>query len=66
VVTVVGGGRPDTATLTAIEQAIRTVRSLAGTETTGTAPAWLRAARVEGTGRPRIVSPAGLAASVRR
>jgi hypothetical protein len=64
-ITVVGGGHPDTATLAAIEEAVRGARSDAGALATAAAPAWLRAARLEGTGRPRIVSLTGLAAGVR-
>ncbi len=57
---VVGGGRPDGPTLTAIERALALVLARRGRDA-GTAapvtPAWRRAALREGVGGPRSIRP---------
>lgn len=57
---VVHGGSPDAATSAAIEQAVRSVLSATRAAGASEAPAWRRAARLEGTTPVRIRSRAGL------
>ncbi len=64
-VSVVRGGDPDEATLSAIEQAVRTVLAVPSSAATVATPAWRRAARIEALGARRVDSLAALSAEVR-
>jgi hypothetical protein len=64
-VTIVRGGRPDDATLAAIEQAVLTVRAKDEAKASAAAPAWRRASLLEATTMRRITSRAALMRDVR-
>jgi hypothetical protein len=65
-VDVMRGGRPDEATLAAIEQAVRTVLSRTQHRGAEQMPAWRHAARLEGTTSVRIGTRVQAQASRRR